>query len=188
MKIDEELKKWMKKIRRTIHQYPELAYNEFKTAELIKKELDKLSIPYVDGLGITGIAAFLGNKKGKIIGFRADMDGLPLQEVVGELNRDYHSKIDGKMHACGHDSHVAMMLGVAKLLSQSNEFTKRNGAKFFFQPAEEDGPGAEKMIADGALENPKPDVVFAGHILSSLDIGEIALTKGVTTLPPIPFL
>ncbi len=179
MKLNNSQKLWVQSIRRQIHQTPELSFKEFKTSKLIETELNKLDYePKI--IAKTGVTAVTGNTNGKIIGFRADMDALPLKESKTSINKDYISKVDGQMHACGHDSHVAIMLGVANLLQNNEDFKKNNAAKFIFQPAEEGGAGAATMIKEGALKTPVPDILLAGHVSPSLEAGHFGIVRGIS--------
>jgi carboxypeptidase Ss1 len=151
------------KTRREIHERPELAYKEEKTAKLVADRLDSLGIKVTRNVGGTGVLGVLnGSKRGKVVALRADMDALPLEEMA---DVDFKSKTKGVMHACGHDTHVAMLLGAAKLLAtHKDEF--HGIVKFLFQPAEEHGGrgGAEPMIEAGVMKDPKVDYVFGLHI------------------------
>jgi carboxypeptidase Ss1 len=150
-------------IRRQIHARPELSYQEFETARLAAAKLRSLRIPVRTGVGGTGVVGLLrGARKGKVVALRADMDALPITENV---DVPFKSKREGAMHACGHDTHVAMLLGAARLLSNHRD-ELQGQVKFLFQPAEEDGGrgGAKPMIEDGAMANPKVDYVFGLHI------------------------
>lgn len=132
MAVSPELVSWMIAIRRTLHQWPELAYEEIRTARLISDKLKEFSIPHRTGLAKTGVVAELG-KEGPLVALRADMDALPLSEETG---LPFASKVPGVMHACGHDGHVAMLLGAAALLHQD---PPPGRVRFIFQPAEEKG-------------------------------------------------
>ncbi len=163
----------MQDIRRHIHQYPELAFEEHKTSAYIAERLTELKIPFQNNIGTTGIVATLGNDEPSLpsIALRADMDALPIAEKTG---LSFTSKIPGKMHACGHDGHVAMLLGAASLLTQ----VELNGSvKLLFQPAEEGDGGAQKMIADGAING--VDAIFAGHIDRHFEVGELGVEPGL---------
>ncbi len=167
----------MIEIRRKIHENPELSYNEFETAKLIAETLKSFGIEVKENVGGTGVVGLLKGKEGKTtIALRADMDALPVKE---ENDVEYKSKNNGIMHACGHDTHVAMLLAAAYVLSKHKNELKGN-VKFLFQPAEEDGGrgGALPMIEDGALENPHVDHVFGLHILNDFPAGTIALKSG----------
>jgi amidohydrolase len=143
----------MVKLRREFHQYPELAYDEFKTAERVAKELKRLGIRVKTGVAKTGVVGVLnGKRKGKTLALRADMDALPITE---QTNLPYKSKNKGLMHACGHDAHMACVIGAATILSELKDQLNGN-VKFIFQPSEESPPGGAKpMIQAGVLRNPK---------------------------------
>lgn len=164
-------------IRQHLHQYPELSNHELKTSGFIKKQLSKLEIPFTDGYAKTGIVGKLEfrNPGKKIIALRADMDALPIQELNPAPNK---SKTKGIMHACGHDVHMASLLGVAKILSEIKEQLEGT-VLFVFQPAEEKLPGGAKvMLEEGALNNPKPDLVIGQHVMPELKAGKVAFKAG----------
>lgn len=162
-------------IRRDLHMNPELGGNEFRTMNKICDYLNSWGIEYKSNVADTGVVAIIrGNKNGKTIGIRADMDALPIKE---ESNVEYKSLIDGKMHACGHDGHVAIALGAAKIL-KSMESNLNGNIKFFFQPAEETIGGADRMIKEGCLKNPDVDYVIGLHIDSGIPIGKIEIKYG----------
>jgi len=155
-------------IRREIHRKPELAYKEKATARLVAEKLRAYGVEVRTGIGGTGVLGILkGSRKGRVVGLRADMDALPIEEMA---DVDFRSKEKGVMHACGHDTHVAMLLGTARLLANHKE-DLAGTVKFFFQPAEEHGGrgGAKPMIEDGVMENPKVDFVFGLHIDGDLE-------------------
>ncbi len=168
----------MVQIRRTLHRYPELAYQEIQTSRLIRQELDRLHISYRTGLAGTGIRAEIGSGK-HCVALRADMDALPISEETG---LDYSSTHPGIMHACGHDGHVAMLLGAAALLMAS-KFDGR--VVLLFQPAEESGNGAESMIADNCLQD--VDMIFSGHIDTHYQTGQLTVDQGLICSYTDPF-
>ena len=174
--------------RRDIHQYPELGNNEFRTAKLIAEHLRSLGIEVQEAVGKTGVVGVLrGEKPGPCIGLRADMDALPVVERVdlpfaSKVKSTYNGQEVGVMHACGHDTHVAILMSVAEILAGMKKDLK-GIIKFIFQPAEEGPPegeegGAPLMIKEGVLENPKVDVMFGLHIGSQTDVGRINYRSG----------
>jgi amidohydrolase len=177
LKKSSEVKDEVIGLRRHIHRHPELSYHEIETGSFICDWLSKNSIDYKRGIAGTGIIAKIkGTAKGnKVIAIRAEMDALPIQE----RNIPEFSSINpGKMHACGHDAHMAMMLGSIKLLdSLKNQFG--GTILFIFQPGEEKSPGGAKLIIDsGELDNPKPDMFIAQHILPELETGKVGYKSG----------
>jgi len=164
-------------IRRHLHRHPELSCEEFQTARFICKKLDEYGISYKSGVAGTGIVGLIAgnNPSSRCIALRADMDALPIAEtnVV-----EYKSENPGKMHACGHDAHMACLLGAAKILhSLRNQFD--GTVKLLFQPSEETYPGgAVRMIAEGVLENPKPQFVIAQHVINTLPAGDVGMKPG----------
>ena len=165
---------WIISIRRELHEHPELMYEEFKTSELIRRELDKLEISYKHPIAETGVLASIGNGNGPCVALRADMDALPIHE---ETDVSFKSKIDGKMHACGHDCHVSMLLGAAKLLKGKED--QINGTvKLLFQPAEEGGAGGKLMREEGALKNPTVERIFGLHVWPQMPSGQIGSREG----------
>ena len=163
------------RIRRDIHRHPELAYEEVRTADLVANMLESWGIPVVRGLGVTGVVGKIKGRSdnGRAIGLRADMDALPMQE----LNTFEHaSSHDGKMHACGHDGHTAMLLAAARCLAQDRSF---DGTVYvIFQPAEEGHGGAKAMIDDGLFERFPMDAVFGMHNWPGMPVGSFGLTAG----------
>tara|TARA_B100001250_G_scaffold323081_1_gene286435 strand:+ start:378 stop:1565 length:1188 start_codon:yes stop_codon:yes gene_type:complete len=174
---------WIIDIRRELHKHPELMYEEIKTSALVRRELDKLGISYQSPIAKTGVLASIGNGNGPCVALRADMDALPIHE---ETDVPFRSEVDGKMHACGHDCHTAMLLGAAKILkSKENEF---NGTiKFLFQPAEEGGAGGKLMREEGVLENPAVERIFGLHVWPQMPTGQIGSREG-TFLAATTFL
>lgn len=172
--------------RRTLHQRPELSYHEVATSRLVAKRLKALGIQTHTGVGGTGVVGILkGAKRGKVVALRADMDALPVEE---RTDVKFRSKVKGVMHACGHDTHVAMLLGAAKLLSKHRR-ELHGTVKFLFQPAEEQGGtgGAKPMIEDGAMRNPKVDYVFGLHISDRWKSGVFGLRPGALMAAPDGF-
>lgn len=160
-------------IRRDIHAHPELCFEEKRTSKLIAEQLRAWGIEVHQGLASTGVVGVLRHGAGKSIGLRADMDALPLQEANSFSHRSAHA---GKMHACGHDGHVAMLLAAAQHLAENPTF---NGTvNFIFQPAEEGGAGAEKMMREGLFEQFPCDAVFALHNWPGLPAGKFATCAG----------
>jgi amidohydrolase/hippurate hydrolase len=175
-KLSHEIETEIIKIRRHLHQYPELSLEEFKTTEYLEDELNKIPGISISREGLkTGIIAVIkGKNEGKTIALRADMDALPIKE---NTNLNFASKNDGIMHACGHDIHTAILLGTAKILSQFKD--QIDGTiKFFFQPAEEKLAGAKSIIKAGGLENPEVDAIIGVHTWPNLPGGTIGIKKG----------
>ena len=163
--------------RRHLHTYPELAFQEVETARFICGLLDEMGIPYQKGVAKTGIVGMIEGKnpKAKVVALRADMDALPINEM---RNTEYRSRNDGLMHACGHDAHMACLLGTAQILNEIKS-SLEGSIKLIFQPSEEKYPGgASVMIKEGVLENPKVDAIFGQHVLPTLDAGKIGMKPG----------
>ena len=161
-------------IRRDIHAHPELCYEERRTADLIADTLTSWGIPVIRGLGGTGVVGTITNGTSKrSVGLRADIDALPLQEHNEFAHRSRH---DGKMHACGHDGHTAMLLAAAKYLARHRDFD--GTVHVIFQPAEEGGAGAQQMIDDGLFEQAPCDAVFGMHNWPGMKVGQFALLEG----------
>ncbi len=173
-------------VRRGLHRNPELSYNEVATSKLVVQKLRSLGIDTKTGVGGTGVLGVLkGLKPGKVVALRADMDALPVEE---KSDVEFRSKVHGIMHACGHDSHVAMLLGAADLLSR-HKSELHGTVKFFFQPAEEHGGkgGAKPMIEAGVMENPKVDYVFGLHITNRVPSGYFGVRAGGFMAAPDSF-
>jgi IAA-amino acid hydrolase len=168
------IQQWIVEKRRTIHRHPELMYEEFETSKLVQNTLKDLKIPYKKDIAITGVVGTIGNGDGPCIALRADMDALPIHE---ETDIDFKSEIDGKMHACGHDCHTAMLLGAARVLKENED--KINGTiKLIFQPAEEGGAGGKMMREQGVLLEPKVQQIFALHVAGTIPVGTLASKAG----------
>src|SRR5687767_14590819 len=176
--------------RRDIHQHPELGNREFRTAKLVADHLRSLGIEVTEKVAHTGVVGVLrGGRPGPVVLLRADMDALPVTERVNipfasKAKGNYNGQEVGVMHACGHDTHVAILMGVAELLAGMKKDLPGT-VKFMFQPAEEGPPageqgGAELMVKEGILENPKVDAAFALHIDAMLEVGRINYTPGGT--------
>ena len=162
-------------IRRHLHRHPELSFEEYRTAELIANELRRAGYQVTEGVGKTGVVGLLASERpGRTILVRADIDALPIQEVEG---RPYGSGTPNVMHACGHDAHVAIALQTAKIVARHRD-AWAGQVKFAFQPAEETIGGAEAMIAEGVLENPRPDAVVGLHVWSPLPAGVVGVKAG----------
>jgi len=161
-------------LRRAIHRRPELGFEERETSALVRSELEALGIEY-RVLAKTGVVGVIrGGKPGRVAALRADMDALPISERTG---LPFASEIDGKMHACGHDAHTAMLLGAARVLAGMRA-ELHGTAVLVFQPAEEGPGGAEPMIAEGALDDPKVEAIAMLHVAMRLAPGEIGISPG----------
>lgn len=164
-------------LRRELHANPELAFQEFKTADLIYKKLNEWKIETKQGIAKTGLVAMIygKNPSKKTVALRADMDALPISEA-GDV--EYKSKNEGIMHACGHDVHMASLLGTAKILNNIRD-NFEGSVKLIFQPSEEKYPGgASVMIREGVLENPTPGSVIGQHVFPDLEAGKIGIKSG----------
>ncbi|MFC5713888.1 M20 family metallopeptidase [Thalassorhabdus alkalitolerans] len=175
--LGKEIEETLIEYRRYFHENPELSQEEEHTSKTIQKFLDEHDIPYETGFATHGILAIIeGEKEGKTIALRGDMDALPIDEKTG---LPYASKKEGVMHACGHDAHTAMLMGVALILKKKQD--KLPGKVLLvFQPAEELSPigGAEDMMKDGVFSKHKPDAIFAQHAQPELEVGEVGVLSG----------
>jgi amidohydrolase len=168
--------------RRDIHANPELGMQEFRTAALVAEHLRSLGIDVTTEVGGTGVLGVLeGGRPGPVVALRADMDGLPVTELAdvpfaSQVRAQWQGKEVGVMHACGHDNHVAILMGVASVLAEMRDDLPGT-VKFLFQPAEEGPGGAEPMIAAGVMENPKVDAVFGLHVFP-MPVGTVAYRSG----------
>jgi IAA-amino acid hydrolase len=165
---------WILDLRRRIHRQPELQYEEVETSRLVQKTLGELDIPFQANIAETGVVATIGGGDGPCVALRADMDALPIHE---EADVAFRSEVDGKMHACGHDCHTAMLLGAARLLKQQ-ETELPGTVKLLFQPAEDGGAGGKRMLDEGALENPKVQRIFGLHVWPMAETGSVASRAG----------
>lgn len=169
----ESEKDWIINIRRKLHRIPEGGFKEFKTQQVIMEALDEIGIPYTTDRTWV-IALIEGTHPGETVGIRADIDALPLVEPEGYPFRSEH---EGMMHACGHDAHVAMALGAAKVLNGLKDQI-HGKVKFLFQPAEETEGGAEPMVKAGAMEHPHVDRVYGLHVMPHLPVGKVETRAG----------
>ncbi|GIW82197.1 MAG: peptidase M20 [Gemmatales bacterium] len=168
------IKDWIVDIRRRLHRRPELMYEEIETNRLVCQTLDELGIRYRSPIAETGVLATLGKSDGPCVALRADMDALPIHE---EADVPFRSEIAGKMHACGHDCHTAMLLGAARLLKQ-RETSLPGTVKLLFQPAEEGGAGGNRMCQEGALDNPRVQRIFGLHVWPWALTGSVTARAG----------
>ncbi|EGO64953.1 M20 metallopeptidase family protein [Acetonema longum] len=179
MEIDKDVQNMLPMLidwRRDFHSHPELSGQERRSSAVIQKALDRMGIEYqtfTNHPGVVGIVR--GKQPGPAVALRADMDALPIHE---DSETPYRSRYDGVMHACGHDAHMAILLGAAKLLRQKADFA--GTVKLIFQPAEEAAPvgGAQAMMDDGALDNPAVDAIFGLHVWPELPTGEVGIRSG----------
>ncbi len=166
--------------RRDIHMHPELSNQERRTAELVASRLKAMGFSEIrTGVGGHGVVATLvGAKPGPVLAWRAEMDALPIDE--SNFNVPYRSTVKGVKHACGHDAHTAIALGIAETLNEMKADLP-GSVKFLFQPAEESGGGAKRMIEQGALENPRPEAIFAYHVSPVTKVGQIGYTDNAAS-------
>ncbi|WP_346993353.1 amidohydrolase [Alteromonas gracilis] len=192
-KVEPDVIKW----RHHFHEFPELSNREFKTAEYVADYLRNLGLDVQTGVARTGVVAILDSgKPGPVVALRADMDGLPVKEQNDLPYRskqmgEYNGKEVPVMHACGHDTHMAMLMGAAKILTEIKGELKGK-VKFIFQPAEEGAPagetgGAEVMVKEGVLKNPDVDAIFGLHISANTDVGKVRYNSGGTMAAVDPF-
>jgi amidohydrolase len=183
--VEPQLIQW----RRHLHQHPELSNREVETAKYVAEQLRSLGLEPQTGIARTGVVALLrGGRPGPVVALRADMDGLPVREEVNlpfasKAIGEYEGNKVGVMHACGHDTHVAILLAAAKVLTQMKDRLP-GSVKFIFQPAEEGAPlderpaGAEQMVAEGVMQNPKVDAIFGLHVFANVPTGTITYRSG----------
>lgn len=182
LKMAKDIQDELITIRRDFHMYPEVDFHLEKTIEKIKEFLDREGIEYFQ-TSKNGICGIIRGKGEKTIGIRADMDALPMEE---KRKCDYSSKIEGRMHACGHDVHTTILLGAAKVLNNIKEQLNGN-VKLIFEPAEETTGGAAHMIEEGVLDNPKVDAVIGLHVEPNLEVGKIGIKRDVVNAASNPF-
>lgn len=169
--LAERTRRW----RRDFHRHPELGFQEVRTAGIVAGELQSLGLEVTTGIAETGVIGVLeGASPGRTVLLRFDMDALPIQEATGA---PYASETDGVMHACGHDGHTAIGLTVARMLQES-QADLAGTFKFVFQPAEEGLGGARRMVAEGALDDPRPDLALAAHLWNYEPVGWLGVTAG----------
>jgi amidohydrolase len=170
-----KLSDWLVEIRRELHAHPEIGLKETRTSARVAEELRGLGLEVRTGIGTTGVVGLLsGGSPGRTLAIRADMDALPITEETG---LPFASRNKGVMHACGHDGHVAMALGAARVLSDMREHI-RGGVKFIMQPAEENYGGAKDLVEEGVLEDPKVDAITALHIDAHESVGRLVIKSG----------
>jgi len=181
----EEIKEQVIQWRRHLHQHPELGFEENETSRFVAEKLKNLGLTVTTGIGKTGVVGLLqGVREGPCIGLRADMDALPIQET-GKV--PYISVNEGVMHACGHDGHIAMVLGAATVLSSKREHLK-GSVKFIFQPGEEGKGGARHMIKDCVLEDPEVEEIYGLHLWNYQECGTIGVKPGPILAASDPFI
>lgn len=182
LKMAKDIQDELITIRRDFHMYPEVDFDLERTIEKMKEFLDREGIEYFQ-TSKNGICGIIRGKGEKTIGIRADMDALPMEE---KRKCDYSSKIEGRMHACGHDVHTTILLGAAKVLNNIKEQLNGN-VKLIFEPAEETTGGAAHMIEEGVLDNPKVDAVIGLHVEPNLEVGKIGIKRDVVNAASNPF-
>jgi hippurate hydrolase len=164
-------------IRHDLHMHPELAFEEHRTAKIVAAELALCGFRVETGVASTGVVGTLKNGTSrKVIAIRADMDALPIQETT---NLKYSSRTPGKMHACGHDGHTTMLLGLARYLHATKNFD--GTIHLIFQPAEEDISGAKRMVEEGLFKRLKPDIIFGCHNIPGFEVGQVRVRSGAVT-------
>jgi amidohydrolase len=178
----EEIKDLLIEYRRDFHKNPELGFEEHRTSDTIKEFLDKEGIEYFETAG-TGICALIKGRESRTVGLRADMDALPIQDMK---DCEYSSRNAGKMHACGHDAHTAILMGAAKILNGMKDSLNGN-VVLLFEPAEETTGGARIMIKEGVLEKPYVEAVIGLHVDENIDSGMVGVKKGVVNAASNPF-
>lgn len=182
LNMAQEIKLQLSNMRRDFHENPELGFELYRTSSKVKEFLTSENIEYIESAK-TGVTALIRGNGNKTIGLRADMDALPLTD---KKQCEYASKVPGKMHACGHDAHTTILLGVAKILNSIKESLNGN-VKLFFEPAEETYGGSRLMIREGALENPHVDAILGLHVDENIECGKIGVKKGTVNAASNPF-
>ena len=168
----EALQPWLQSVRRELHMRPETMYEEFETSALVRRELAAMGVAFEHPVAVTGVVATIGTGRAPVVGLRADMDALPMEELA---DVPFKSRVPGKAHACGHDAHTAMLLGAAKLL-KAHEAELAGTVRLVFQPAEEGGNGAKKVVEHGALDG--MERMFGFHVSPGLPSGTVAGRPG----------
>lgn len=182
LKKAEGIKEELISLRRHFHSHPELGFEEYETSKKIKEFLEAEGIEYKEVAG-TGICAIIKGNGNKVVALRGDIDALPL---IDKKEASYSSKVEGKMHGCGHDAHTTILMGAAKILNSIKDELQGN-VKLFFEPAEETVGGARFMIKEEVLENPKVNCVIGLHVHEGIEVGKIGLKKGVVNAASNPF-
>ena len=172
--MDDKFKEWITEVRRDLHMHPETAYQEVRTTNRIRTILNDLGINNHGFEDMTGVVGLIqGGGPGKTLALRADIDALPIQELN---DVPYKSQHEGRMHACGHDAHTAILLGLARQLMESGQHKQIKGnVKFLFQPAEEGGGGGKKMVEHDVLDNPPVNWVIGSHMEPKLQVGNAGI-------------